>query len=930
MAEKKVFNWAVEQSKETEKAYRMIWESVLGTEEGFDEFLEECRNNPDKVDGYTFQTKMSEILKSRPEYEAWKNKQAAAGVEIKFGDYLKTIAKAALDRFNAKARTEKAALGGKQDPTASVAETYLVQTACDGYFPYDTVTTAGFEVARGQNLQMGCGEGKTGVLVFAAAHQAKAENKQVFLTSSTPILAKETIEDTVAKYETMGITPKKIDMLQGGKHTDSEAYVHQLNQEEVVFISTTDIKIPQRNADGTIPKNNKGKAAGFISIPLSDPLTPENIAILKIAYSKKIVIADNATIMQHKMSGCIPELDSAKFPGGRSLLADEADFVLLDQFHSAQQLGREYSDKEAEHRTNYRIIAREVIKKVVSLHSDKNPLYRFDDSNQYVDFNKKGRAYVASVINKLAESKKIDKSLLSEMIYEALVVEVAYKENRDYQIITDKNGNKSIVSEDRASGAKKLDLPQGVAQALHIKHGIPVTREKEVLKSTNITQVYKELFGAEGQQFISGTLGLTSESEAQRQELQEVGLTSDTTYVCSPKEENKRKLNDKKMFATKAERRAEIAKTTFDVGSERPVLVGCVSDEEVMETMKVLEAQNATKKPEDRIRVIKYTAASEQEFEEDKTTLSEEQFVEKYGEPPTSEKCKSFSNYIKKCGGKEKTVIVGTSIIGRGTTIEVSDEMSAKGGIHVIINGLHETSSRNQVQYAARTARGSQEGSVDEFIAVEELPKDLQDAYNSGEMTVDQVYHEFYVRADERQSNVRGHVNKLMSLLAASYKDIENAFMGSDGKITQPELVEKAKALLTERAFSIQNRACGNSEKTIQNEYETEIMALSDMYIARFKAESEGSKAKFDEKAWLNEHGYSDIADNYFEFTESKEKEIIEKFTGKGLSKAQIEQMVEGSGITPEDIKRALDAVSLEQAQAKAAQNDQNNQRGDD
>ena len=55
------------------------------------------------------------------------------------------------------------------------------------FIPFDTVLTAGNAVGEGKSLQMGCGEGKTGVLSLAAYVKLRDPSKQVFLTSSTPI-----------------------------------------------------------------------------------------------------------------------------------------------------------------------------------------------------------------------------------------------------------------------------------------------------------------------------------------------------------------------------------------------------------------------------------------------------------------------------------------------------------------------------------------------------------------------------------------------------------------------------------------------------------------------------------------------------------------------------------------------------------------------
>ena len=124
-----------------------------------------------------------------------------------------------------------------------MARIYLSQMAIDGYFPYDTVTTAGTAVSKGMHLQMGCGEGKTGVCVFGAASTVM-NGERAFLTSSTKFLAEDTFKDTLLKFEELGLN-----------NFDKKS-----QRGDVVLISQDKITYGTMNKDGDVPTtDSKGR-----------------------------------------------------------------------------------------------------------------------------------------------------------------------------------------------------------------------------------------------------------------------------------------------------------------------------------------------------------------------------------------------------------------------------------------------------------------------------------------------------------------------------------------------------------------------------------------------------------------------------------------------------------------------------------------------
>ena len=134
----------------------------------------------------------------------------------------------------------------------------------------------------------------------------------------------------------------------------------------------------------------------------------------------------------------------------------------------------------------------------------------------------------------------------------------------------------------------------------------------------------------------------------------------------------------------------------------------------------------------------------------------------------------------------------------------------------------------------------------------------------------DAFYQAFYQKVDQRTKSVRSNVVKFVEKTRAAVEGIKDSRISEENKL-------KATAFLTSRAFSIRNRACGISEREdlLENltQYELEINAYEYMYVAKFIAEERGEA--FDEKKWLEEHDYSDIAKRHIPFSKEREEKIF-------------------------------------------------------
>lgn len=830
--EVKPFKFNEEQYEITRTVYRGILES-LGVENP-DAALEEIVSNPikGKSDGMMFNRYIGSLFQGKTDEE----------------------------RDNARREAARKALEELPEDASPYVKGYLAEMTGE-YIPFDTVLTAGIMVGEGKSLQMGCGEGKTGVLSFATFGKLSKDKKnQVFLTSSTPILAEEALDKT-AFYDTLGVAG------------------------DIVLITPEGIKRP-KFVDGKAELVKGKPVKEFVSF---EGKSEEEIkALLEEAYSSRIVVSDNVTLMQHAMAGYLPE---PKDGTNREVLADEADFVLLDSYRPLQKTS-ELSDTEISQRRDERVAAYEILQSVISAEN----LYVMDDENQYVDFTTSGQKLITKKINeRFGENPNIDKNQIYDFVYDALVAQTVYRENRDYQILND---GQEIVSEDRASGVE-IDLPQGVKQALEIKlkaegkYKGEISQEKDVLDTLNVQSFFKESFNGR-KHFVSGTLGVDSEEISEEiSENFNIDKSQGDVYEIPPREKRIRIDQGKTAFVGKEEKRKAIIDNALqELKKGRPILIGTVSEEEII----ALQEELSTRSFEDsKPRILIYTAASEKVFKSDKDNLSDVEFQEKYGVPKSKmryidektgkEVDVSYADFIKGEAGKENTITLGTSIIGRGTTIKTEKPkkedkdnpdrvltVDEKGGIHVIIDGLHETSSRNQEQYKARTARGTDAGSTIEFFCLEDIPEDMREELAPLVSNPDELYLKFYKKVDQRTKNVRDNVVKFVKETRESLKSIEDSIA-----ISNPENKDKASALLASRAFAIRNRACGISsrEQLLENlsEYSREIKAYEELYISKFSSEERGEE--FDELTWLKENGYEDIAERHMPFSKEREEKIF-------------------------------------------------------
>ena len=550
---------------------------------------------------------------------------------------------------------------------------------------------------------------------------------------------------------------------------------------------------------GKEPPNNLEWEQGENIKPFDKLNDTQKKEALQIIYGEKenIIIADNATVVQDNMKGVIPDL--GKDEGGqpqRHVIMDEGDFVKNDQYQYLQQTGDEYSFAEQEHRNTCRISARKIVE---SIAKDKS-LYDCNIQTQFVQLNSAG---IQAVVDKCKEAKI---ELTNEMMFfieEALIAEVVYLPNVDYVV---ENGK--VISQHRASGAQ-IDLPEGVAQALAVKAGVEIPSEKRVFNIQTITGAYSDLFGRQ-QTRASGTHEAETLSDAVVVANRKVAGKPDPTKVQTAQRYGQDKVVSALMQNTRYRTmlddndqvdRAILAETKIILNDGRPVLIGCVTSEDVAKMKEQLRGQyppEPGKKPGpsgtvekwgDKT-VITYTAESAAQYEEDLANLTDEQFQQKYHlKTPKKDAPATLDEYVKKFGGKKNTIVLGTSIVGRGANIKINDEMNEKGGLHVITRGLHPSSVRQMIQFINRSMRGSDNGSSHEYFSV----KDLENARPQIEARKKEVLE--LIDKDK----------KLPQLTPEKRKELEIELAELDGALGLIEKGKSKKAAKTQKKVNREN-----------------------------------------------------------------------------------------------------------------------------
>lgn len=256
------------------------------------------------------------------------------------------------------------------------------------------------------------------------------------------------------------------------------------------------------------------------------------------------------------------------------------------------------------------------------------------------------------------------------LVTQALAALHRYALDQDY--IIDEEGCVQIVDPYTGRVMPGRSWGQGLQQMIEIKEGLELTKPRETQAEISYQNFFRKYAN------LSGMTGTGTEVAT---ELFDVyGLRSEKIPLLKA---SKRQLEYREVLLTVEEKWRRVADIVDElVFRGQAVLIGTASVASSEAVSKVLEQRGTAH------RVLNARQDSE-----------EAEIVAE--------------------AGRSGSVMVATSMAGRGTDIKLDDDTRAAGGLHVIITELQD-SARVDRQLAGRSARQGDPGSVSEILSLED------------------------------------------------------------------------------------------------------------------------------------------------------------------------------------------------------------------
>lgn len=263
----------------------------------------------------------------------------------------------------------------------------------------------------------------------------------------------------------------------------------------------------------------------------------------------------------------------------------------------------------------------------------------------------------------------------SALYREPLVVQglsALYRYDLDRDYIIDEGGCVQIVDPYTGRVMPGRSWGQGLQQMIEIKEGLELTKPRETEAEISYQNFFRKYAN------LAGMTGTGSEVAG---ELQKVyGLRSEKIPLLR---ESRRELAFREVYPTAEEKWERVAGLAGELAAAgQAVLVGTSSVASSEAVSEVLQRHGVEH------RVLNARQDSEEAE-------------------------------IVSAAGHSGSVMVATSMAGRGTDIKLTDETRAAGGLHVIITELQDA-SRIDRQLAGRSARQGDPGKVSEILSFED------------------------------------------------------------------------------------------------------------------------------------------------------------------------------------------------------------------
>jgi preprotein translocase subunit SecA len=342
-------------------------------------------------------------------------------------------------------------------------------------------------------------------------------------------------------------------------------------------------------------------------------------------------------------------------------LVDEADSVLIDDARTPLIIGL-MQPNEAPIVNLYRWCHRAV------LHLEANIDFLYDPNRRTAYLTDPGCRKIL-LMSKPTLMDTIDTEKIYTNVEKALTARFAFEKDRDYVVVDDKV---SIVDESTGRMMEGRKWQDGLHQAIEAKELIPITASTGQAAKVTVQSFFRHFT------HLGGMTGTAAQARSELRKSYHLPVSIIPTHRPCIRSERRSRV-----FATMEAKWNAVVDSVDRIHCKgRSVLVGTPS-------VDASEALGALLKERGIVGQILNAKYLEREAE----------FVSKAGQPGN--------------------VTIATNMAGRGTDIELHDDVCAAGGLHVIATEMH-SSVRIDRQLIGRAARQGDPGSYQFFLSLED------------------------------------------------------------------------------------------------------------------------------------------------------------------------------------------------------------------
>ena len=342
-------------------------------------------------------------------------------------------------------------------------------------------------------------------------------------------------------------------------------------------------------------------------------------------------------------------------------IVDEADSVFIDESRTPLIISGQESFGEREE-----VLLRQAMAFAGQL--QENEHFTVSDK-QGMQLTRQGKDFLqeqASALSGLWRSALYREPL----VVQALSALHRYDLDQDY--IIDEEGCIQIVDPYTGRIMPGRSWGQGLQQMIEIKEGLELTKPRETQAEISYQNFFRKYAN------LAGMTGTGVEVAAELQNI--YGLRSERIPLLK---QSRREQAFQEVYQTQMEKWERVAELAGQLSaSGQAILVGTSSVASSEAVSRVLDRHG-----------VRHRVLNARQDSEEAEIVSE--------------------------AGHAGSVMVATSMAGRGTDIKLSDETRAAGGLHVIITELQD-SSRIDRQLAGRSARQGDPGRVSEVLSLED------------------------------------------------------------------------------------------------------------------------------------------------------------------------------------------------------------------